>query len=78
VKGGCACSPDTRLVAVAGKEHQRADQIGVVDVVWLPKKWGKTLKVTRINGVAEKLKLVSAELDELSADKDIFLKQDAA
>lgn len=49
----------------------------LVDVVWLPKKWGRTLKVTGINGVAEKLKLVSAELDELPADKDIFLKPPA-
>lgn len=44
-----------------------------VDVVWLPKKWGKTLKVTRVNGVAEKLRAVSAELDALPAKFDGFL-----
>jgi len=49
----------------------------LVEVVWLPKKWGQTLKVTRINGVAEKLKMVSAELDELPTDKDVFLKPPA-
>jgi hypothetical protein len=37
----------------------------LVDVVWLPKRWGRTVKVTPINGVAERLRQVSAELDEL-------------
>lgn len=37
----------------------------LVDVVWLPKKWGKKLRVTRVNGVAEALSRVSAELDAL-------------
>lgn len=37
----------------------------LVDVVWLPKHGGATLKVTSINGVAEKLQAVSNELDNL-------------
>ena len=45
----------------------------LVDVVWLPKKWGKPLKVTRINGVAEKLAAVSRELDALPASFDRYL-----
>jgi hypothetical protein len=45
----------------------------LVDVVWLPQKWGKTLKVTRVNGVAEKLAAVSAELDRLPASFDKYL-----
>ena len=45
----------------------------LVDVVWLPKKWGKTLKITRINGVDRKLAAVSRELDELPARFDAFL-----
>ena len=45
----------------------------LVDVVWLPKKWGKTLKVTRVNGVDKKLAAVSRELDELPARFDAFL-----
>ncbi len=49
----------------------------LVDVVWLPKKWAKTLKVTRINGVAEKLKAVSAELDILAPSFDVYLKPPA-
>ena len=42
--------------AVAGK---------LVNVVWLPENWGKTLRVTRVNGVADALRRVSAELDRL-------------
>ena len=45
----------------------------LVEVVWLPKKWGKTLRVTSINGVAERLKEVSDELDRLPAAFDKFL-----
>ena len=37
----------------------------LVDVVWLPKHGGKKLTITAVNGVAEKLKAVSAELDRL-------------
>jgi hypothetical protein len=45
----------------------------LVSVVWLPKKWGKTLQVTRINGVAERLRAVSEELDRLPARFDTYL-----
>jgi hypothetical protein len=45
----------------------------LVDVVWLPKKWGKTVRVTRVNGVADQLAKVSAELDALPARFDTFL-----
>jgi hypothetical protein len=45
----------------------------LVPVTWLPKKWGKTLQVTRINGVAERLAAVSAELDQLPARFDTYL-----
>jgi D-alanyl-D-alanine carboxypeptidase len=45
----------------------------LVDVVWLPSKWGKTVRVTRLNGVAEKLAAVSRELDALPARFDAFL-----
>ena len=46
----------------------------LVDVVWLPRKWGKTLKVSSVNGVATKLAAVSRELDDLPARFDVFLK----
>lgn len=45
----------------------------MVDVVWLPKKWGKPLKMTRVNGVAEKLAAVSRALDALPASFDPYL-----
>jgi hypothetical protein len=45
----------------------------LVDVVWLPKKWGKAIKATRINDVDKKLAAVSRELDELPARFDVFL-----
>ncbi len=45
----------------------------LVDVVWLPTKWGRTVRVTRINGVAEKLAAVSAELDRLPSSFDKYL-----
>ena len=49
-------------------------QAKLVDVVWLPRKWGKTLRVSRINGVATRLAAVSRELDDLPARFDPFLK----
>ena len=35
----------------------------LVPVVWLPRHWGRTLRLTEINGVAAALEAVSAELD---------------
>jgi hypothetical protein len=52
------------------KEH-------LVDVVWLPKKWGRTLKVTHINGVNKRLDAISRELDALPARFDPYLKPPA-
>lgn len=49
----------------------------LVDVVWLPKKSGKVLKVTSVNGVAEKLAAVSKELDALPASFDRYLSPSA-
>jgi hypothetical protein len=45
----------------------------LVDVPWLPKKWGKPVRVTRVNGVAERLAAVSAELDRLPRSFDTYL-----
>ncbi len=46
----------------------------LVEVVWLPKKAGAKVLVTKVNGVAEKLAAVSAELDALPARFDAYLK----
>ena len=53
----------------------RRDEVrkNLVPVVWLAKKWGKTLEVTRVNGVAERLAAVSAELDRLPVRFDVHL-----
>jgi D-alanyl-D-alanine carboxypeptidase len=45
----------------------------LVDVIWLPSKSGQRLKVSRINGVAEKLQAVSNELEKLPSAMTRFL-----
>jgi hypothetical protein len=45
----------------------------LVDVVWLPRKSGQRLKVSRVNGVARRLEAVSRELDELPRSFDRYL-----
>jgi hypothetical protein len=37
----------------------------LVPVVWLPRSWGHTIRITSVNGVAERLTAVSEELDAL-------------
>jgi hypothetical protein len=39
----------------------------LVPVVWLPHSWGRTVRVTAVNGVADRLAEVSEELDNLPA-----------
>ncbi len=34
-------------------------------IIWLPRSWGKPVQVTRVNGIADRLKQVSAEIDAL-------------
>jgi hypothetical protein len=55
--------------------RDRQMQRRLVDVVWLPKTGGgRKIKVTPINGVAEKLRHVSDELDEVSPEFLKFLR----
>ena len=37
----------------------------LVPVVWLPRSWGRSIRITSVNGVAERLAAVSEELDAL-------------
>jgi D-alanyl-D-alanine carboxypeptidase len=37
----------------------------VVRVVWMPRTWGGTVNATSVNGVADRLAAISAELDDL-------------
>lgn len=49
----------------------------LVDVVWLPTKSGEKLKVTKVNGVADRLQAVSDELDKLPDSFVQYLKPSA-
>jgi D-alanyl-D-alanine carboxypeptidase-like protein len=37
----------------------------LVSLVWLPRSWGRTIRITAVNGIAERLAAVSEELDAL-------------
>jgi D-alanyl-D-alanine carboxypeptidase len=37
----------------------------LVSLPWLPKTWGKSIRITSVNGVDERLRAVSAEIDAL-------------
>jgi hypothetical protein len=37
----------------------------LVSIIWLPKHWGRRIDVTPVNGVADRLKEISAEIDAL-------------
>ena len=39
----------------------------LVTITWLPKTWGKSIRVTSVNHVDQRLRLVSAEIDALPA-----------
>ncbi len=49
----------------------------LVDVVWLAKKGGGRIRVSKRHGAADKLAAVSRELDELPAQFDPFLRNPA-
>jgi hypothetical protein len=42
-------------------------QRNMAPIMWLPRTWGKAVQVTKVNGVADKLKQVSDEIDALPA-----------
>jgi hypothetical protein len=37
----------------------------LVPVVWLPRSWGRTIRITSVNGVAERIAAISVELEAL-------------
>jgi hypothetical protein len=37
----------------------------MVELTWLPKSWGKTIRATNVGGVADRLKAISAEIEAL-------------
>jgi D-alanyl-D-alanine carboxypeptidase len=40
-------------------------QKNLVTITWLPHFWGKAVQVTRVNGIADRLKAISAEIEAL-------------
>jgi hypothetical protein len=40
----------------------------LVTISWLPRSWGKQVQVTRVNGIADRMKQVSAEIDGLKPE----------
>ncbi|WP_088342888.1 MULTISPECIES: M15 family metallopeptidase [Rhodomicrobium] len=57
-----------------GDCRKKEVQKKLVSVAWLPKNGGKSVQITSANGVAEKLKQVSDELDALPSEMIKFLK----
>ena len=51
--------------------------VNLVEVVWLPKKSGQKLLVSKINGVADRLRAISRALDDLPADFNAFITPSA-
>lgn len=46
----------------------------LADVVWLPTKWGRKIRVSKINGIDKKLQAVSNELDKLDGRFTKYMK----
>ncbi len=65
--------PEAFFAKMYGDCRKGEVQAGLVGVVWLPKKWGRTLQVNARNGVAEKLAAISRELDALPESFDRYL-----
>ena len=61
------------FLKVYGDCRKHEVESNLVDVVWLPKKYGHKLKATKINGVADRLRAISAELDVLPKKFDVDL-----
>lgn len=48
-----------------GDCHAGEVKRNLVTIIWLPRSWGKPVQVSRVNGVADRLKEVSAAIDAL-------------
>jgi hypothetical protein len=65
--------PDAFFDRMYGNCRNGDVQKNLVEVAWMPLRGRTTLKVTRVNGVAEKLRAVSAELELLPPSFDRYL-----
>lgn len=66
--------PDQFFDRMYGNCRKGGVEKNLVEVAWLPTRGVTKIKVTRINGVAEKLSAVSAELDALPSSFDPYFK----
>lgn len=65
--------PETFFDRMYGNCRAGEVEKNLVDVAWMPSRGRTKLKVTRVNGVAEKLKAVSDELERLPRSFDRYL-----
>ena len=61
------------FLKVYGDCKQRNFERSLEEVIWLPIKARQRLKVTPVNGVAKRLRAISAELDRLPSNFDAYL-----
>jgi hypothetical protein len=66
--------PDQFFDRMYGNCRNGGVEKNLVEIAWLPTRGVTKIKVTRINGVAEKLLAVSAELETLPRSFDPYLK----
>jgi hypothetical protein len=66
--------PDTFFDKMYGNCRKGEVTENLVDVAWMPSRGKTTVKVTRVNGVAEKLRAVSAKLEQLPRAFDVYLE----
>ena len=57
-----------------GRCTGKTEPPGMTTITWLPNKSGQKLRVTTVNGVDRRLAAISAELDRLPVEFDVFLK----
>jgi hypothetical protein len=53
------------FIKMYGNCHQGEVSGKLASVVWLPKTWGGSIHVTSVNGVSERLRAISSEIDAL-------------
>jgi D-alanyl-D-alanine carboxypeptidase len=66
--------PDAFFNTIYGNCRKGEVSRHLVTLPWMPSRGKATVKITRINGVADKLRLISAELERLPASYDVYLK----
>ena len=63
IRAASAMPPFSRRCTATAKRAKSSRHL--VSIAWLPKTWGKSIRVTSLNHVDERLRAVSAEIDAL-------------